>query len=102
MNKPICSRCKRPLKDPVSIAIGMGPECRGGLSRKGWKFPKPKWRTRNGRVELVGMVGKIEPPPVGDLSDREQKVKHGNKDKGNRNQRNAQSKKASDVVGHTG
>jgi hypothetical protein len=24
-----CSRCHRPLTDPVSISLGMGPECRG-------------------------------------------------------------------------
>lgn len=42
MKQPVCSRCKRPLKDPLSVAIGMGPECRGALQRKGWKFPKPK------------------------------------------------------------
>jgi hypothetical protein len=43
----------------------MGPECRGGLSKKGWKFPKPKYRVRGGRVVLVGMTGKvIEPPAV--------------------------------------
>lgn len=27
--KPRCKRCHRVLHDPVSIAIGMGPECRG-------------------------------------------------------------------------
>jgi hypothetical protein len=64
MNKPQCSKCGRALKDPFSIAIGMGPECRGSLSKKGWKFPKPKWRVRAGRVELVGMTGKIVEPPT--------------------------------------
>ncbi len=29
MKKPRCKRCHRVLHDPVSIAIGMGPECRG-------------------------------------------------------------------------
>lgn len=29
MKTPTCNRCGRPLKDPVSIAIGLGPECRG-------------------------------------------------------------------------
>lgn len=28
-DKPRCKRCGRPLKDPVSIAAGMGPYCRG-------------------------------------------------------------------------
>lgn len=62
MKQPICSRCKRPLKDPFSIAVGMGPECRGGLSRKGWKFPKPKWQVRGGKTYFMGVTGKIEPP----------------------------------------
>lgn len=26
--KPICSKCGRVLTDPVSIAMGIGPECR--------------------------------------------------------------------------
>jgi hypothetical protein len=81
MKQPICSRCKRPLKDPFSIAVGMGPECRGGLSRKGWKFPKPKWQVRGGKTYFMGVTGKIEPPAVGDLSDR--KVKHGKKNDSN-------------------
>ena len=64
MNKPHCTKCGRALSDPFSIAVGMGPECRGGLSKKGWKLPKPKYRVRHGRVELIGMVGKVEPPTV--------------------------------------
>lgn len=63
MKTPRCTRCKRPLKDPVSIAIGMGPDCRGELSRRGWKFPKPVYRVVSGHVELVKMVGKVEEPP---------------------------------------
>lgn len=68
---PKCTRCGRALKDPLSIAIGMGPECRGELSRKGWKFPKPKWKVRGGRSVLVGVSGKIEPPPVNVTKDEE-------------------------------
>ena len=64
MKKPQCSRCGRALTDPFSIAVGMGPECRGGLSKKGWKFPKPVYRVVGGHVELVKMLGKIEPPAV--------------------------------------
>lgn len=86
MKKPQCSKCGRALKDPFSIAIGMGPECRGSLSKKGWKFPKPKWRVRAGRVELVGMVGKIVEPPSVNVEGRKQKAKvqheQKNKDQG--------------------
>lgn len=64
MKQPQCSRCHRPLKDPFSIAIGMGPECRGKLSKAGWKFPKPRYQVRHGRVEFMGMTGKIQPPVV--------------------------------------
>lgn len=71
MKKPHCSKCHRALTDPFSIAVGMGPECRGGLSKKGWKFPKPKWKVQGGRTVLVGVIGKIEPPPVGDLTRKE-------------------------------
>ena len=67
MSTPHCSHCGRRLTDPFSIAIGMGPECRGKLSKKGWSFPKPRYQVRGGRVELVGMTGKLE-RPVGDLT----------------------------------
>jgi hypothetical protein len=79
MKKPQCGKCGRALSDPFSIAVGMGPECRGSLSKKGWKFPKPVYRVHAGRVELVKMVGKIVEPPVGDLTKpakkKERKVK---------------------------
>jgi len=64
MKKPICSRCGRPLKDPYSIAVGMGPECRGGLIKKGWRFPKPQFAVRDGHVTFIGVSGKIDPPAV--------------------------------------
>ena len=59
-----CSRCGRKLTDPFSIAIGMGPECRGALSKKGWKFPKPKYQVQHGRIVFTGMVGRIAPPRI--------------------------------------
>lgn len=68
MKKPVCVKCGRPLTDPLSIAIGMGPDCRGSLSRRKWKFPTPRWRVQGGRTVLVEIKGKIEPPPIGDLS----------------------------------
>jgi hypothetical protein len=64
MKMPICSRCHRPLKDPYSIAVGMGPECRGGARRQGVKFPKPKFTVRGGKVVFDGVVGKVEYPPT--------------------------------------
>lgn len=77
MSSPRCSKCGKPLKDPFSIAVGMGPDCRGSLSKKGWKFPKPRYRVRKGRVVLVGMVGKVvEPPTVNLDAVPKKKVKH--------------------------
>lgn len=69
MKQPVCSRCKRPLKDPYSIAVGMGPECRGGLSRKGWKFPKARWQVRGGQTYFLGVIGKVERPAVDTTDD---------------------------------
>ncbi len=57
-----CSVCHRLLTDPASIVMGIGPECRGKLAKRGWKFPKPRYQVRHGRVELVGMTGKVEKP----------------------------------------
>lgn len=73
MKQPRCVKCGKPLKDPLSIAVGMGPDCRGSLSRRGWKFPKPRWKVQGSRTTLVSTSGRIEPPPIGDLtkSDRE-------------------------------
>ena len=64
MNQARCSRCGRPLTDPYSIAVGMGPECRGGAKKKGWRFPKAKWRVSHGHVIFDGLNGKVEPPVV--------------------------------------
>lgn len=78
MRKPQCSRCGRALTDPFSIAVGMGPECRGKLSKKGWRFPKPRWRVHRGNVELVGMVGRVERPAVNIVKDERRKRKEAN------------------------
>lgn len=59
-----CGKCHRLLKDPKSIAIGYGPECRGKMTARGWKFPEAKYRVRDGRVIFLGLAGKVEPPSV--------------------------------------
>lgn len=46
--KPICSICHRPLTDARSVAIGIGPECRGSSS-PGKKLTK-KQRSQLARV----------------------------------------------------
>lgn len=68
-----CSECHRVLTDPFSIALGIGPECRGRMIKSGWKMPKPKWKVDGGRTVLVGMIGKVEPPKV---EAKKKKVKH--------------------------
>ncbi len=92
--KPHCSRCHRALKDPFSIAVGMGPECRGGLSKKGWKFPKAKYTVQGGRVVFAGVIGKIE-PPVGDVTRDEKGRKR--KAEGGRQKAEGRKQKAEDV-----
>lgn len=61
---PKCSKCGRRLRDAYSIAVGMGPECRGGAIKKGAKLPRPNYRVRAGRVELVGLVPPSDALPV--------------------------------------
>jgi hypothetical protein len=57
-----CSVCHRRLTDPASVAMGIGPECRGKMVKRGWKFPRPVYRVRRGKVELVRLVGNVTPP----------------------------------------
>ena len=47
--RPRCSKCGRILTDPVSIALSMGPVCRGdSIYRKG--SPSPRTASRRGRA----------------------------------------------------
>ena len=66
--KPRCARCGRALTDPYSIAVGMGPECRGEAARQGVRLPKPQWRVSHGRVVLAGLLDESDGPLVGDLT----------------------------------
>ncbi len=45
--KPHCKKCGRILRDPVSIAIGVGPECRGATSRS-TRSPKVSQKRSHG------------------------------------------------------
>lgn len=72
-----CSRCHRRLTDPYSMKIGMGPECRSVLIKRGWRFPKPVYRVQHGHVVLEKLVGKIAPPaPKSRRQKAETKVNH--------------------------
>ncbi|NUM43673.1 MAG: hypothetical protein HUU38_03125 [Anaerolineales bacterium] len=48
MQPPKCTQCGRPLKDPVSIARGMEPECAGTSSRG--RKSTPKIRRSHGKA----------------------------------------------------
>jgi len=50
-----CKRCGHKLTDPYSIAVGLGPECRGKMIKAGAHFPKAKYRVRDGKVEFIGL-----------------------------------------------
>jgi len=75
MRQARCSKCRRPLKDPYSIAVGMGPECRGAAIKKGAKFPKAKWRVSGGRVVFDGLETKTDGPLVGDLTGSKPRIR---------------------------
>jgi len=54
MSRPTCKRCGRTLKDPVSIARGIGPVCAGSGGSSSGRRP-PRTRDRSGRrYEAVG------------------------------------------------
>jgi len=52
MKKPQCSKCGRPLKDPVSIALGIGPVCRG--TGNGGRQVHVRSRCSSGHVYAAG------------------------------------------------
>lgn len=54
--QPVCSKCGQRLTDPYSIAVGMGPECRGAAAGKGAHLPRPNWKVQGGRVMLTGLT----------------------------------------------
>lgn len=60
MTRPRCSRCGRPLTDPVSIARGMGPVCAGsgGTGRR-----PPHTRAFSGTRYAVFAKGCGQEPP---------------------------------------
>ena len=47
--KPRCKKCGRVLRDPVSIARGMGPVCAGDTGRSG-RRPQVRARRSAGRA----------------------------------------------------
>lgn len=70
-----CGICHRRLTDPASIAMGIGPECRSKLAKCGWKYRKPQYKVRRGKVELVS-VSAMVPPPVGKVPKDMRQIDH--------------------------
>lgn len=50
-----CAICKRLLTDPYSVAVGIGPECRGKVKKSGQALPKPRWKVVRGRIVFDGL-----------------------------------------------
>lgn len=62
--KPRCSKCGRVLKDPVSIAIGLGPECRGDSGGRGKKV-SIRQRRRQARAYRTLAFKEGQPVTIG-------------------------------------
>ena len=59
--KPRCKKCGRVLRDPVSIARGMGPVCAEDTGRSG-RRPRVRSRRSSGRVYDAIGSGTFQPP----------------------------------------
>lgn len=62
MQSPKCAKCGRPLKDPASIARGMGPECAGTASRGRKTTPQLRRRRGGTAYALTSPAGQITLP----------------------------------------
>lgn len=71
IGQPKCKRCGRPLSDPVSVAMGIGSECRGGsMGRR--KLSKMQIR----RLHSIGRAvdfNQHQPLIFGDVTYRREK-----------------------------
>ena len=63
-NPTHCKRCGKPLTDPLSIAIGLGPECRGGAGRSR-KAPTIRQRNASARVYRAQAFASGQPVVIG-------------------------------------
>ena len=57
-----CMICHRPLTDETSVRMGVGSDCRAKMVRRGWSFPKPRFKVQDGHSVLIGFTGKVEVP----------------------------------------
>ena len=68
-----CVKCGRPLRDPVSIARGMGPECAGGTGGRHRKY-RSSIHSRNGSsYAAVGQGSVAFPTLFGLVEENEQR-----------------------------
>jgi hypothetical protein len=61
MTRATCKRCGRPLRDPVSIARGLGPVCAGSSGSSSGYRP-PRNRSRSGRRYAAFTNGSVQLP----------------------------------------
>lgn len=66
--KPRCKKCGRVLKDPVSIAAGMGPVCRGGSGGGRASQAVRSRRSHGHSYDGAGHGHGADLLPLGDLS----------------------------------
>ena len=69
-----CIKCRRPLRDPVSIARGMGPECAGETGGRHRKY-RSGVRSRSGSSYATVDQGSVTiPTPFGFVEENEQRA----------------------------
>ena len=74
MNEIRCIKCGRPLRDPVSIARGMGPECAGDIGGRHRKY-RSGVRSRSGfSCTAVGQDSAAIPTLFGLVEENEQRA----------------------------
>ena len=65
MSKPTCKKCGRVLTDPYSIAVGMGPKCRGDGPGRGGHVSVPVKRSGGKAYAAFGSGGSVgQPAPL--------------------------------------
>jgi hypothetical protein len=62
--QPRCQKCGKRLTDPVSIACGLGPECRGGGAGHGKRFGMAQKR-RQARAARTQAFASGQPVQIG-------------------------------------
>jgi hypothetical protein len=69
-----CIKCGRPLRDPVSIARGMGPECADGTGARHRKYRSGVRNRRGSSYAAVGRDSAATPTLFGLVQENERRV----------------------------